>query len=137
GIDMDSIIEQLMAIERRPLVMMQQRQTALEAQKNAWRDINTRLKNLSDKFTALKLESTYVGRVTEISNESVLKATANSSAVMGTYEVEVVQLATGVVQHSAKLGKSANEALGVEADSSITISLGGKEWTIAVGADDT
>ena len=55
GVDMDGIIEGLMAIERRPLVLMQSRQQELEAQKNAWRDVNTRLKNLSDKFLSLKL----------------------------------------------------------------------------------
>ncbi len=46
GLDTETIIEQLMAIERRPLVLMQQRKNTLQQQRDAWRDINTRLNNL-------------------------------------------------------------------------------------------
>lgn len=136
GIDMDGIIDGLMAIERRPLVLMQRKQQELEAQKNAWRDVNTRLKHLSDKFLSLKLESTYVGRIAKLSNESVLKATAERTAVMGSYEVEVTQLATHVVKHSARVEQGASEALGV-AEGSITIGMGGDLWTMAVDVGDT
>lgn len=137
GLDTDAIIGQLMAIERRPLLLMQQKQVQLEAQKNAWRDVNTRLKHLSDKFLSLKLESTYVSRMAEAGNELVFKAFAERTAVTGSYNVEVIQLATGVGQHSAKLAMGANEELGVGEGSSISIKLGGKDWTIEVAAEDT
>ena len=112
GIDTDGIIEKLMTIERRPLVIMQSRQQELEAQKSAWRDINARLKRVSDKFSSLKLASTYVGRITKASNEGILKAQASPSVVEGSYQVNVKQLATAAVRYSEGRVADVDAALG-------------------------
>lgn len=135
GIDMDGIIEQLMAIERRPLVLMQQKQLELEAQKGAWRDVNTRLKNLTDKFSALKLQATYLAKSGESSNKDVLTATAGHNAGMGTYKIEVERLATGVVKHSEAVNEDATKPLSVTG--SIVIETGEGKWEIEVGLNDS
>ena len=135
GIDMDGIIEQLMAIERRPLVMMQQKQQELEAQKGAWRDVNTRLRNLTDKFSALKLQATYLAKAAESSDKDVLTATAGHNAGMGTYKIEVEQLATGFVKHGEEVAEGASKPLAVTG--TITISTEAGEWEIEVGINDT
>lgn len=135
GIDMDGIIEQLMAIERRPLVLMQQKQLELEAQKNAWRDVNTRLKNLTDKFSALKLQATYLAKSGESSNKDVLTATSGHNAGMGTYKIEVERLATGIVKHSEVVNEGATKPL--SATGSIVIETGEGKWEIEVGLNDS
>lgn len=139
GLDVDSIIEQLMALERRPLELMQQRQLELEAQKGAWRDVNTRLRNLADKFGSLKLQATYLAKSAESSNQDVLTATASHNAGMGTYKIEVERLATGVVKHSEVVSEGATKPLSVTG--SVIISTGAGEdvqqWAIDVGLNDS
>ncbi len=139
GLDIDSIIEQMMVLERRPLDLMQQRQLELEAQKGAWRDVNTRLRNLADKFGSLKLQATYLAKSAESSNQDVLTATASHNAGMGSYKIEVERLATGVVKHSEAVSEGATKPLSVTG--SVIISTGAGEdvqqWAIDVGLNDS
>ena len=135
GLDIDSIIEQMMALERRPLDLMQQRQLELEAKKGAWRDVNTRLKNLADRFGSLKLEATYLAKSGESSNQDVLTATASHNAGMGSYKIEVERLATGVVKHSEAVSEGATKPLSVAGG--IVITTGEGEWEIEVGLNDS
>ncbi|WP_338834425.1 hypothetical protein MHLNE_07550 [Moorella humiferrea] len=93
GIDTESIITQLMNLERVPLTKLQQRKNQYNVEKNAWHDIYTRLSNLQSKLASLKLSSTFTGMKATSSNTAVLTATASSSAVAGTYRLGIVQLA--------------------------------------------
>src|SRR5690606_19353066 len=93
GLDTDTLIEQLMAIERRPLVLMQERKTTLEKQRDAWRDVNTRLNNLRDRMAELSRLSLFERRAVTSSDAGVATATANRDAAEATYRIEVVQLA--------------------------------------------
>jgi flagellar hook-associated protein 2 len=133
GLDTGAIIEQMMAIERLPIANMQKKQQQLEQQKNAWRDINTRMRSLVDKFTSLKLESTYLGRTATSSEESILRANASSSAVEGTYQVVVKQLATAAVRYSEKRVEDIDAPLGA---GTLTFELGnGQTVDIEVAAE--
>ncbi|PRR70276.1 flagellar filament capping protein FliD [Neomoorella humiferrea] len=93
GIDTESIITQLMNLERVPLTKLQQRKNQYNVEKNAWHDIYTRLSNLQSKLASLKLSSTFTGMKATSSNTAVLTATASSSAVAGRYRIGIVQLA--------------------------------------------
>ncbi|MFO7265937.1 MAG: flagellar cap protein FliD N-terminal domain-containing protein, partial [Bacillota bacterium] len=93
GLDTDTLIEQLMAIERRPLVLMQERKTTLEKQRDAWRDVNTRLNNLRDRMAELSRLSLFERRAVTSSDAGVATATANRDAAEATYRIEVEQLA--------------------------------------------
>ena len=62
GMDTDSIINQLVQLEQRPIYNYQQEISELEQTKGAWRDINSRLDHLENKLTDLKLSSTYNSR---------------------------------------------------------------------------
>lgn len=93
GLDTDSIINQLMDIERIPLTRLQQRKDQYNVEKNAWHDIYTRLSNLQSKLTDLKLASTFTGMKATSSNTSALTASAASNAVAGSYKVGIIRLA--------------------------------------------
>lgn len=132
GIDTEALIESMMAAERLPITNMQRKQQELETQKNAWRDINTRMRNLVDKFTALKLESTYVGRVAKTSQEGVLRASASPDAVEGIYQVNVERLATASVRYNATRVDDVNEALGA---GTLQLEFGSETLEIGIEAD--
>ncbi len=93
GMDTASIIDQLVALERRPIYNYQNEISELEQTKGAWRDINTRLDNLESKISDLKLSSTYTSRTTSTSDSEIATATASNSAIEGSYDIVVKQTA--------------------------------------------
>ncbi|MFN7252529.1 MAG: flagellar filament capping protein FliD [Anaerobacillus sp.] len=93
GLDTESIIKNLMKVERLPLDRFTQRKTRLEWQRDAYRDMNLLFKNLDDAASNIRLRSSINTRQAASSNESVLTATANASVRNGSYEVEVTKVA--------------------------------------------
>ena len=59
GLDTNTIIGQLLAIERQPEVRALQQQHVEEARQNALRDVNTRLTNLQTAIAGLRDVSTW------------------------------------------------------------------------------
>lgn len=93
GNDYDAIIDKLVALEQQPILRYQDQISELESVKGAWRDVNSRLKNLENKLTDLKLPSTFNSRTATSSNDSAVTATANSDAIAAKYKVEVNSVA--------------------------------------------
>lgn len=110
GIDTDSIIEDLMRAHRIPVQNLEQDKQILEWQQEDYREINTSLRTFRDTVFNMKLQSTYLAKNASSSNESVLTATAASTAVQGSYTVTVTQLAEGV--SVASTGELSDEASG-------------------------
>lgn len=100
GMDIDSIVEELMKAHRVPVQKLEQEKQILEWKQEDYREINTRLRSFRDIVFDMKLQSTYLTKKASSSDESVLTATANPSAVPGTYIVNVSQLAAGVSKGS-------------------------------------
>lgn len=93
GIDTDALIQQLLAIERRPLVYMEDQIKKLQLQSDGFRDVNTRMSNLETRLSSLVSLSTFNAKAVKSTAEDVVKASAGPSAAVGTYEVVVTQLA--------------------------------------------
>ena len=89
GMDTTSMIDQLVALERRPIYNYQQEISEMEQTKGAWRDVNSRLDKLEDRTTDLKLSSTYNSRSASSSNEDVVTASASNDADEANYSVTV------------------------------------------------
>jgi len=89
GMDTTSMIDQLVALERRPIYNYQQEISEMEQTKGAWRDVNSRLDKLEDRTTDLKLSSTFNSRSASSSNKDVVTATASNDADEANYSVTV------------------------------------------------
>ncbi|MDH3637354.1 MAG: flagellar filament capping protein FliD [Gammaproteobacteria bacterium] len=93
GLDVNSIVSQLMDIERRPLTVLGNRETQFEAQLSAI----GRLKGVVSSFQTAMSELANVSKfnifAAQSSNEEVLTASASTSAASGTFDIEVVRLA--------------------------------------------
>jgi len=94
GMDTESIINQLVQLEQRPIINYQQEISELEQTKGAWRDVNSRLDRLEDRTTDLKFAATYNSRSSSSSNSDVVTATATSDADEANYSVTVNSVAT-------------------------------------------
>lgn len=95
GLDVNSIVSQLMAIEQQPMTLLDQSESDYQAKlsaygtlKGAFSSFQTAMQGLSDpaKFQSVKAT---------VADQSVLTATGNTTgkAVPGSYSVEVQQLA--------------------------------------------
>jgi len=69
GIDTNSLVSQLMQIERQPQVRLQNQQTVEQARQQALRDVNTRLSNLQDAIAGLRDPGTWADQQTVDSSD--------------------------------------------------------------------
>ena len=106
GYDTAQLIEQLMAVERRPVLLMQKQQSQMKTKSDAWRDVASRLANLKSKAAALKSASVFNVKSVTSSADKTVSAAADSAAATGTYKVWVDRLATSTkAAGSAELGR--------------------------------
>ena len=92
GIDTATLINQLLAIEARPLQRAQERVATLQFQQTAFMDINARLLALSSSASAFNTSNIFQSAKATSSNSDILTATANSNAALGTYNFTVNRL---------------------------------------------
>lgn len=93
GLDINSIVSQLMTLERRPLDNIEEKESLINAQISAYgqlkskvADFETAMRNLAsaDKFKLYSSSST---------DDTVLEVSASSSAAKGVYAVDVARIA--------------------------------------------
>lgn len=92
GLPIQQIVDQLIAIEARPISVLQQRVQQVQAQRTALMDINARLLALKSVATALKRSSLYESVKASSSNPSVVTASAQAGARPGSFTFRVVSL---------------------------------------------
>jgi flagellar hook-associated protein 2 len=133
GLDTNTIITQLMSIERQPQVRLSHRQTIEAARQQTLRDVNTRLLNLQTAITGLRDVATWGDQQTvESSDPTHLTATRTGGAAAGGYQVGITQLA-----RAQQLTQS-TAATAASADGTLTITVGsGTAVDVAVVAGDS
>ena len=94
GIDYQSMIDQLMAIEARPRDQLLTRIGGINAQKTAYLDISARITALLSRISILTRPASFRAAVATSSAPDVLSATAGSGAQPGSYSFVVRALAS-------------------------------------------
>lgn len=94
GIDSQSLISQLLQIEARPRVLMEQRMKQLQLQQAGYLDINSRLNALKTAAMTFRTAKTFLSMRAASSNTEVLTATAGTTAQPGSYTFVVDRLVT-------------------------------------------
>ncbi len=117
GLDINSIIEELMHVERQPIRRKEAMIERTEQINTLWFEVNNMLNTLKRAMNPLLSELTYSAPVPKSSNTDVLKARVSGEPVEGTYQFNVTQMATRhtVATAPPDIGSqvtSANEALG-------------------------
>ena len=115
GLDTDSIISQLIDIERRPITLIQRRQVRLEQQKAIVKQINSGLLTLRDSAEKLADEDLFsIVKITSSDRDRV-SVSATNEAAAGTLSVEVLGLAQARSLSSRSFG-NLTEALGLSGE---------------------
>jgi flagellar hook-associated protein 2 len=101
GINTAQLIDQLIALESRGKVTLQERVAILQAQKTAMLDINARLLAFKNIAHGFRINKVFGSSLATSSNADILSATATSDAQPGTYAFVVKQ----IVSNSQVLSK--------------------------------
>ena len=94
GTDWNSIISQLVEIERRPMDMVQEQRDKLAYDQSVMKLVNEQMASFDRVLSTLRFESTYFSRSTESSSPGHVTATAQAKAQTGTYNIQINQLAS-------------------------------------------
>lgn len=93
GIDSDSIISQLLALEEQRIFLIQKRIAEEEVKKASYQDLSSRVSALKSVASSLN-NSDVFGKLEASSTDAGLSVTATKSAAEGNYKVKVQQIAT-------------------------------------------
>lgn len=127
------MITQLVAVERKPITLLEERQTTLSEEKSAWNEVNTMLASLKtaagslsslEDFDVFTPSATVIGTGTDV--EDLLGYAVGSNASEGSYSITINHLATAQKLVSGSLSSS-SEALGISGD----ITINDREVSIA------
>lgn len=136
GLDTENIIKEMLKAQRSKIERKVQEKTILEWKRDDFRTVNTKLLALRTATFDLKLSDTFNAKKAASSNESILTATAKSTATPGTYDVRVKQVAQKATLTSQQaLGSKENVSsvaaqFGIEENTQIDFTLAGKNGEI-------
>ncbi|MCB9877707.1 MAG: flagellar filament capping protein FliD [Planctomycetes bacterium] len=97
GLDTKAIISALVAVERRPITALETKKTSLGKQKSLFSDLKGLLDKLTTAAKKLKTSGDFLKMKATSDDESIVTASASSSATPGSYTVKVKSLATAQV----------------------------------------
>lgn len=143
GMDTDAMIEEIVsAYSTKKDKVFKQRKT-LEYKQEAWKDLNSKIYGFyTGSLSNMQLTSHYSLKNTTSSNEKKATVSASTSAVNGTQELKIKQLAKTAYLTGAKIETSSGgdvkestklSELGIK-DSKLKITVGGEEKTLNLKA---
>lgn len=110
GMDTESVIQQLVAARQTKVDTQKKAQTKLEWKQEVWKDLNTKLKNLQQKYISnMRFSDAYAKKTTSVSNSSVVSVITGENAVEGVQNLEVNQLAKTGYLTGGKIGSGSNQ----------------------------
>jgi len=133
GMDTDKIISQLQALQQKPITKLQTQEAAYQVKLTAYSSLQGSLKDVKNAARNLDTSSDITSYAATSSNTSTLTASAERTAVAGSYSVTVNSLAA--VHKLTSTGFSPTEAVG---KGTIQLKMGSSAAVnIAVGATST
>ena len=140
GIDWDTMIEQLLAIEAQPINLLEQRKQKYETKLSMWQQINTKLQSLESAAKSMTEKKDFLSRIATSSDTDTVAATATGEAQPGTHIISsITSLARANNYVSGSSYSSKDDTFGQGAGSFV-INLanhpdGAKSITLTYGTD--
>jgi len=95
GLDVNSIVSGLMAVEQRPILNLQKAEAKLQAKLSGFGQVQSLTSSLNDALAALAKPDTFTQTSASSSDPSSVFASTSSTAAAGNYAVTVTSLASG------------------------------------------
>lgn len=112
GLDLNTMVTQLVALERRPLSAMQSRATELQTQVSALGRMQSLLSSLQDASNALTNNTLWSQGVAASSDATTVAAVGGAGATAGSYAVTVESLAASQTLSSSTVFSGATALVG-------------------------
>ena len=130
GLDTNEIISALVGAERAPITRLETRRVQYSNRLQSLQNLSARLLSLRISSDRLSRQSSFAGRSVAVSDDSLVSATASSSAATGTWALRVLQLAQSQ-QFSGGSFASSTDELGFAGEFSVN------GQSVSVAEDDT
>jgi len=104
GLDTNTLIQQLVNIERQPIVQLQRRQSDYNMQISRFGELSAKLADLKSAMAAIDSRDELLSLTASSTDESKLRVKATGDAGPGSYELTVTQLARAEKDRSAAFG---------------------------------
>jgi len=121
NLDVNSIVSQLMALERSPLTALDKKEAGFQAQLTAYGTLKGALSSFQSALKALATPARFTGNKASVADTSILSVGAGSSAKPGTYGIEVTHLAQAHKLKTSATFTNTSDTLG---SGSLTIQFG-------------
>lgn len=147
GMDTESIIQELVSAKQTKVDTQKKAQTKLQWKQDAWKDLNTKLKNLQSKYIAnMRFSDAYSKKTTKVSNSSAVSVITGENAVNGVQSLEISQLAKTAYLTGGKIQSDKevtalttlgdmDETLGDDFSGEITVGAGDRQMTLKIDKD--
>jgi flagellar hook-associated protein 2 len=135
GLDIESIVSQLMTLERQPLVALQRRESDTRAQISSYGTLKSAISSFQDAMKDLSTLDAFRVFESESSDESVMTASADSEAAGGIYNLDVTRLAQNHKMGSNEFSETAT--FGGTASDALTLTVGTDSATIDLSTAQT
>ena len=132
GLNINSIISQLMSLERRPLNIMERQQREFDAQLSAYGRLNSAVSEFETAMDKLGDLSKFQVFSATSGDEGIFTATADSSAAVGTFDIEILNLAVNQKSASAAFADAGTTTIG-NAGEKINIQVGAGTFSVDIG----
>lgn len=133
GLDVKGIVDQLMAVERQPLTRLGTRELEIKAQISAYGSLKSAVSTFKDAIAKLNDISKFKVFKATSSDETILTASASSSAAKGTFTLQVNRIAENHRMSSNSFFPNTDTTTVGAAGDTMTISVGGSAFTVQHG----
>ncbi|MBE6852060.1 MAG: hypothetical protein E7505_01100 [Ruminococcus sp.] len=139
GLDTEGLVKSMLSDIQTKIDKQEQKQKVLEMQQEEYREVIDKINDFKDKYfsvageKSLVMSSTFKSSNTESSSAAV-KAVSTSDAVEGSFDVEVIELATAA-KFTSGVSASSGKSLTLAADSDL-MNSSKKTITIGCGSDN-
>jgi len=131
GLDIESLVTQLVAAEGQPAtVRLARREAEFQADLSSIGVLNSELSSFQSAVKDLQTATDFLSRATTSSDDERFTATANTEAVAGAYQIEISQLAQGARLSSLDFTSEA-ETVGT---GTLDISVGAESFSLTIDA---
>lgn len=121
NLDINSIVTQLMTVEKRPLTLLAAKQSAIDAKISSYGMLKSAFSTLQSAAEGLSKADVFAARKATIADGNVATVAASTTATPGNYSIEVSSLARAQVTASAAFAGGSSATVG---SGTLTIELG-------------
>jgi len=120
-LDVNSIVSQLMTLERRPIELLNTKEAGLQAKVSAYGSLKGAISGFQTSMVALQTPAKFTANTASLSDATVISASVFPAAAEGAYDIDITQTALSHVVKSAGVASDLTSG----STGTVTLQVGG------------